>query len=261
MKIFLGASVSGTIASNGLAAMLAAQGGIEQIITQNNRIVGGSPALITQFPWIVSMQRFGGHRCGASIVSATRLVSAAHCTFLIAASSLQINAGSTFSQVNQQFIQVSAFTNHPSYNPLTLNNDINVMSLATPLVFSASVAPTGLPAQGAGAGVGVFAYVAGWGTLVENGSASPDLRFVAVPIVSNAECNASYGGGITAAMLCAGFPQGGHDACQGDSGGPLTIGGTLVGAVSWGNGCARPGFPGVYANVAHFRNWIDSLLH
>jgi len=256
-----GATLPELESGNGLAALLAAQGGMETIMEmQNARIVGGAPAQIQQFPWIVSMQRFGAHRCGASIVSTTRLVSVAHCTWLIAASTLQINAGSTMSQQQFHFIQVASFVNHPSYNPLTLNNDINVMTLATPLTFSAVAAPIGLPDQDASVATGAMALVAGWGALNEGGAASPGLQYVAVPIVSNADCNIAYSGGITAGMLCAGFPEGGRDACQGDSGGPLTIGGTLVGAVSWGQGCARPNFPGVYARVAFYRNWINLNL-
>lgn len=58
-------------------------------------------------------------------------------------------------------------------------------------------------------------------------------------------------------MICAGIPQGGKDSCQGDSGGPIVIDKKLVGIVSWGNGCAQPGFPGVYTNIAYFGKWID----
>ena len=66
-------------------------------------------------------------------------------------------------------------------------------------------------------------------------------------------------------MVCAGYPQGGVDTCQGDSGGPMfgrdaTGALKVVGATSYGDGCARPGKPGVYARVADaaLREWIRS---
>lgn len=57
-------------------------------------------------------------------------------------------------------------------------------------------------------------------------------------------CRLSYGTQILKGMICAGYVMGGVDACQGDSGGPLICQDKLVGVVSWGTGCAQPGFPG-----------------
>lgn len=49
---------------------------------------------------------------------------------------------------------------------------------------------------------------------------------------------------------------------QGDSGGPLVSkkGSQWVqsGIVSWGYDCALPGFPGVYAKVSGYQEWITS---
>ena len=92
------------------------------------------------------------------------------------------------------------------------------------------------------------------------------LQCADVAVVNHDTCNsaASYAGAILRGMFCAGlYEDGGVDACQGDSGGPATMDfdedstGTLVGVVSWGYGCAYPGFPGVYTDVAIYRAWID----
>jgi secreted trypsin-like serine protease len=53
-------------------------------------------------------------------------------------------------------------------------------------------------------------------------------------------------------MVCAGYTDGGVDTCQGDSGGPLIINGRLAGITSWGNGCARAKYPGVYTRLTTF---------
>jgi secreted trypsin-like serine protease len=79
-------------------------------------------------------------------------------------------------------------------------------------------------------------------------------------------CNqpASYNGDILASMFCAGKTEGGVDSCQGDSGGPgsAIINGrtTLVGVVSWGDGCARRLKYGVYSRISTAAEWIATTI-
>ena len=101
--------------------------------------------------------------------------------------------------------------------------------------------------------------------LLSGGSSPNKCQFVRVPAITNAVCNNDYGGDITDAMICAGYPGvGGKDACQGDSGGPFVCndGGKAVvaGVVSWGNGCALADYPGVYARTTYVLDWIKSQM-
>ena len=91
---------------------------------------------------------------------------------------------------------------------------------------------------------------------------SVNLRKVDVSIVARTECSELYGKNITDNQFCAGYINGGKDSCQGDSGGPIvdSVTGTLIGAVSWGYGCALPRYPGVYARIGTIGTFIDQYL-
>jgi secreted trypsin-like serine protease len=97
----------------------------------------------------------------------------------------------------------------------------------------------------------------------EGGELPENLQEARVPITTDQFCAGAYSDFDPMTMVCAGFPEGGVDTCQGDSGGPMfgrTSAGELrvVGTTSFGEGCARPGKPGVYARVADdtLRPWI-----
>ncbi|XP_046446195.1 trypsin-1-like [Daphnia pulex] len=237
------------------------------------KIVGGTQATPNEFPWQISLQRRGAfssysHSCGGSVYNNYYIIDASHCVDGVTdLSTLRVVAGEHSLAQNSGYEQtrsVSSIKMHVNYNSDTFENDIALLKLSSPLDFSTGkVGPINLPAQGATIETGTTCLVTGWGTTIAGGggSVSDVLRKVAVPIVSNSDCNSMYGGNyILSSMLCAGFVAGGADSCQGDSGGPLVTlnPNVLVGVVSWGNGCADPGYPGVYTRVASFTNWIKT---
>lgn len=148
---------------------------------------------------------------------------------------------------------------HEDYDSSTTSNDIALLQVESALTFDSFVQGVALPEQlqdSTGQ-----ADVSGWGTTTEGGATPDILQVVTVPIVSDADCRVAYGeSDIFDSMICAGAD--GLDSCQGDSGGPMTctsgVSTYLCGIVSWGYGCARPDYPGVYTEVSYFVDWIQA---
>ncbi|EDV98088.1 trypsin [Drosophila grimshawi] len=229
----------------------------------NGRIAGGEEADIASYPYQVSVRLETYmllHICGGSLYAPRVVVTAAHCIKGRYASYIRIVAGqNSIADLDEQGVKVTKLIPHSGYNKKTHVNDVGMIITVAPLIYSDLVQPIALAVDMPRAGT--HAMVSGWGKRTEQDEALPAmLRAVEVEIMDTNTCGAQYmtkDYTITEEMLCAGFLEGGKDACQGDSGGPLTVDGVLVGIVSWGVGCAREGFPGVYTSVLHHSEWIE----
>ncbi|XP_016994210.2 trypsin-like [Drosophila takahashii] len=222
------------------------------------RIVNGVETTIEQHPYQVSIQtRSSSHFCGGSLINSDTVVTAAHCMQKYTASEMQVRLGSTTRNSGSEVVAVRAFKFHEGYNSTTKINDVAIIKLSTPVRRTSLIRTIELATSDPASGTP--AVVSGWGTTCYLWcSSTTTLLEVEVDIVSQKDCGSStynYGESITATMVCANGEK--KDACQGDSGGPLVADGKLVGIVSWGNRCARTGYPGVYASVAELKPWID----
>ncbi|XP_046403907.1 trypsin-3-like [Ischnura elegans] len=225
--------------------------------TLDRRIVGGEDAAPGEFPYQLSLRIDGYHMCGASILSEDWAVTAAHCVHDVGDNSLQLMAGSL--DVDEgEIYDVTYFTEHPNYDPDTTDWDMALLKVSTPFVFSGTVSPIALPAEGEELDVGTMVVISGWGDVREEGPNAKFLQKVTVPVYDQNECALAYktSNGITDQMFCAGVKEDGKNSCNGDSGGPLVTNDKLYGIVSWGKGCAEGGYPGVYAKVSSMKAFI-----
>jgi len=227
----------------------------------NARIVGGEEAIPHSWPWQVSLRKPSyWHFCGGTIISKRWVVTAAHCVPDGSASGITVMVGDHDQETSdgETRLDVKRIIVHEAYDANTMQNDIALMELDEDVPWGNYVAPACLPSTQVS--VDQECVVTGWGETEDTGDKTK-LQQVKVPVMSNSECQTSYGSYITNVNVCAGLEQGGKDSCQGDSGGPMVCRPTgvyvLHGVVSWGYGCADSGYPGVYARVTEFVSWIQ----
>ncbi|MFJ4682954.1 S1 family peptidase [Streptomyces sp. NPDC088789] len=225
-------------------------------------IVGGTTTTTTAYPFVMQITDAAENQfCGGTLVSPTKVVTAAHCMVGETTNSVRVVGGRTYlNGTNGTVARVSRIWVHPDYRSVTRGDDVAVLTLSSSMPYTTApyvaASETGIYATGA------TTRVLGWGTTSEGGSSSNQLRTATVPTVSDASCRTSYGTRFVASdMVCAGYTDGGVDTCQGDSGGPLLIGGRLAGVTSWGDGCARAGLPGVYARLTTFSDLVTAQVN
>jgi len=242
--------------------------------SRDTYIVDGQVSKIGEVPYIASLQAlvtdgikdWMSHICGASILNRRTIITAAHCFNSykagIPVEYLQLRYNTIFNNTAGHLAKVSEVIIHENYDRDTFESDIAIIITDAPLILNEdevfSAKPVTLPRPGDDL-IMSNVRISGWGyQKEESNEISAKLMTQMIPAVDRETCRRAYAPKhITDEMICAGLNKGGVDTCQGDSGGPLTIGRELVGIVSFGRGCARPGIPGVYTRVASYIDWIN----
>ncbi|XP_067214414.1 trypsin-7-like [Linepithema humile] len=235
------------------------------------RIVGGNVTSVYDYPWLVSMNKKGMFYCAGTVITRRHVLTAAHCLkgFDIRTIKLVL-ADNDHPSIGSNTIvrRIKTATIHKDFHSYSYDNDIGIIEMDEPVSLNNIVRTACLPEDKAIDYTGALALAVGWGRTGESTQVSDELRKVSLPVLSQEECdNAGYAEKrITENMFCAGYLlEGARDACFGDSGGPLHVKGShgqleIMGIVSWGRGCGRPNFPGIYTKLMNYIGWLKDHL-
>jgi kallikrein len=260
----------------------------------NNRVVGGRPAFVNEFPYQVAFLTRGADHafCGGSIIGHRWILTAAHCFYDddkldrnmgkidIVVGTTNLNEPHDVLKIEKLFLR--------GYDPQSSRNDIALVKTRTPIITDTGrgiqdilpalrpdrknsksdhkQAPK--PIEMAKPGHELFdwtmATITGFGNVNENGKSSANLLAADINVMPDSKCAIVYPEYRADMMMCAGRLNSESDTCQGDSGGPLALSVVkkpiLVGITSFGEGCAKRGYPGVYTRVTYFYDWITRTM-
>ncbi|NXN79998.1 PRS55 protease, partial [Bombycilla garrulus] len=179
-----------------------------------------------EFPWLVSIRSQGQHICGGSIISALWILTAAHCFAEELPSDLTVAVGGADLSLPLEESNPDSLILHEEFNRTSLQNDIALILLSSPIEFSQEKAPICLPFV-ADVDTWQHCWAAGW----ENTSAAWLILLFSFPaaahvlqkaqmkLISREKCLKQFPH-LVGSMMCAETERGGG-GCKADSGGPL----------------------------------------
>lgn len=257
--------------------------GLEQPLGLSFRITGnGVKAQFGEAPWTVVLLLQANdksmYKCGGSLISYQVVLTAAHCVagMLDEEWTIRVGEWNTRSQdepLPHQDHRVKEILIHPQFQTGSLKNDIALLFLEETITLAKNINFICLPPMGYRAD-DTLCVASGWGKdAFKKGKHSSILKKVELPIVSRSSCLEALRSTrlgkfyhLDKSFICAGG-EANKDTCKGDGGSPLVcpLPGhpgkwVQVGIVSWGIGCGESNTPGVYANVALYRDWVDKQL-
>lgn len=253
--------------------------------TVTPRIIGGSATTFSNAPWMVQLWYFNDDDtvsfCGGTLVAPNKVLTAGHCAAGLnwIANGIVVGGSSTFggdetsiySEVRRQWV-------HWAYNGQTVDNDIALLTLSTPMNYG--TLPLASNTDTALYQAGQTGTVYGWGvtdSAPDSQSFPDELQHLDMPLNADSACKENLDGAVgdgafvTGHMICAGIggtddDSTGKTTCSGDSGGPLVVGGRIVGIVSWGVGtdsqsCNVMGTYDVFTKVSAYGGYSQPRIN
>ncbi|NWR41106.1 PRS55 protease, partial [Regulus satrapa] len=191
-----------------------------------------------EFPWVVSIQSHGRHICGGTIISALWILTAARCFTDELPPDLTVAVGGANLSLPMEEHSPDCLILHEEFNRTSLQNDIALILLSSPIEFSKEKIPICLPFV-CDMGTWQHCWAAGWEStaaallllLFSLAAASHVLQKTRMRLISREKCLEQIPD-LVEGVICAetehggggrggGGGEGGEGGCQVDSGGPL----------------------------------------
>ncbi|GHI04960.1 hypothetical protein Scel_32810 [Streptomyces cellostaticus] len=252
------------------------------------KIIGGTETTISSAPWMAQLWYHDDRNtadtaddvnffCGGSVVSPTKILTAAHCVRndnrdynwqahgAVVTGTDQLPTTDSTGTTDLHGGQATAVLRQwwqPGYDPVDREagrnqDDLGMLTLAVPV----KATPIRMVTSGdtASYAAGTQATVYGWGrTSSTSQDISQTLKTGTLTLQSDSTCSGVYDTGfVPGRMVCAGTQSGSDTGtsatCNGDSGGPLVVGGRIAGVVSWGiQDCVEKGYYSVFTKAGFY---------